>query len=406
MMEFYVSGQSLKLFTPAVAADTLSYLTAKVNFADEDWAGASKWLHFRCGELVYDLQLDEQDSITADKCLNLSCGLWEIYLTGTRGESRLTTLPVMLRVYASGLIDAPLHEVPMSVAEQLDYNSRQALLLAQAVKDMADRGEFDGADGTGMSPLGHFSTLGELAALIPKPAPGDVYSVGTELPYELYVWDGVNLLWRNHGQLQGVPGEQGLPGATFIPTVDANGNISWTNDGGLSNPVIRNITGPAGKDGAVGPAGPGAFEKAQEAGYTGTEATFYAALTYMPYHNQRHLPEGADPITVQTGNIKDAAVTRAKLAASAKTLSFTNKTVASSAWESSSTYAGYGYRASVACSGVTANHFPMVAFSPADAGSGNFAPVVQSYSGGVYIYARSKPAATVTIPSIVCLPLA
>ena len=107
MMEFYVSGQSLKLYSPAVAADSINYLTAKVNFTDGDWAGASKWLHFRSGELVYDIELDENDSVTADKHLNLSIGLWEIYLTGTLGDMRLTSLPVMLRVYASGLIDAP-----------------------------------------------------------------------------------------------------------------------------------------------------------------------------------------------------------------------------------------------------------------------------------------------------------
>ena len=34
---------------------------------------------------------------------------------------------------------------------------------------------------------------------------------------------------------------QGLVGPTFFPTVDANGNISWTNNGGLPNPVTQNI---------------------------------------------------------------------------------------------------------------------------------------------------------------------
>ena len=50
MMEFYVSGQSLKFFTPVIAADSLNYLTARVNFTDEHWDGCSKWLHFRRGE--------------------------------------------------------------------------------------------------------------------------------------------------------------------------------------------------------------------------------------------------------------------------------------------------------------------------------------------------------------------
>lgn len=406
MMEFYVSGQNLKLYSPAVAADSLNYLTAKVNFTDGDWAGASKWLHFRSGELIYDIELDENDSVTADKHLNLSIGLWEIYLTGTLGDMRLTSLPVMLRVYASGLIDAPLHELPMSVAEQVDFNARQALLLAQSVKDSADEGKFDGRDGTSISPIGHFAAAEELAAIITDPKPGDVYSVGAEPPYSIFVWDGVNLTWRDHGLIQGVPGEKGEKGATFIPSLDSNGNLSWLNDGGLDNPVPRNIRGPAGKAGAAGPAGPGAYEKAKEAGYTGTEDSFYAALTMVPYHNARHLPDGADPIVLQNGNLADGSVTRAKLAASAKTLSFANKTVAIGAWAEDSSYADYPYRAAVSLGAVTEQHFPVVVFSPADALYGNFAPVAESYSGGVYIYAVSKPEAELTISNIVCLPLA
>lgn len=314
MMEFYVSGQSLKFFTPAVAADSLNYLTAKVNFTDSHWDGASKWLHFRRGDKVYDLELDEKDEISADQQLNLTVGQWEIYLTGTKGESRLTTVPVILTVQQSGLVDAPLHELPMSVAERVDFNAIQALLLAQAVKDMADEGKFDGKPGTSFAPLGYYTSLSELEANVVNPSPGDVYGVGSAAPYDMYSWDGVNLVWVNNGPIQGAAGDKGEDGAVFIPTVDANGNISWTNNGGLENPVTRNIRGPAGPTGNKGEDGAGAYEKAQEAGYTGTEATFYQALTAMPYHNARHLPDGADPITVQTGNIKDAAVTRAKLA--------------------------------------------------------------------------------------------
>lgn len=44
-------------------------------------------------------------------------------------------------------------------------------------------------------------------------------------------------------------------GATFIPSVDASGNISWTNDKGLPNPTTRNIMGPQGPAGATGAKG-------------------------------------------------------------------------------------------------------------------------------------------------------
>lgn len=410
MIEFYVSGQSLKFFTPVIAADSLNYLTAKVNFSDSDWDGYSKWLHFRKGEELgaetFDLQLGDNDEITAGQQLNLTIGEWEIYLTGVKGESRLTTLPVILTVKESGLIDAPLHGLPMSVAEQLDFNAKQALLLAQAVKEMADAGAFDGEPGTSFAPLAYFESVLALEESITEPSPGDVYGVGSSAPYDIYVWDGVNQLWVNNGQLQGAAGEAGKPGATFIPSVDANGNLSWSNDGGLENPPLRNISGPKGDTGPKGEDGKGPYEVASANGYTGTEATFNQALTAFPYHNARHLPEGADPIKVQTGNIADGAVTKAKLASDAKNLSFANKTVAASSWSSDSTYADYAYRAAVACSGVSENHFPIVVFSPADVLGGSFAPVAESYSGGVYIYAASKPASAVTIPSIVCLPLA
>ena len=44
----------------------------------------------------------------------------------------------------------------------------------------------------------------------------------------------------------------GIPqGTTFIPTVDANGNISWDNDGGKANPKTQNIKGRTGDTGAT-----------------------------------------------------------------------------------------------------------------------------------------------------------
>ena len=86
-------------------------------------------------------------------------------------------------------------------------------------------------------------------------------------------------------------------------------------------------------------------------------------------------------------------------------LVFVDKTVAVSAWAANSTYSaqGYGFRASVACTGVTASHRPDVAFGAADSVGGNFAPFCDSYAGGVYIYCKTKPTATITIPNIVCV---
>lgn len=85
-------------------------------------------------------------------------------------------------------------------------------------------------------------------------------------------------------------------------------------------------------------------------------------------------------------------------------LAFGPQTVASSAWASDSTYSaqGYGFRASVPLSGVTADHIPDVTFAMADAVSGNLAPLADTYMGGIYIYAKEQPSATVNIASVVC----
>lgn len=45
---------------------------------------------------------------------------------------------------------------------------------------------------------------------------------------------------------QGPSGAPGSNGATFTPAVDAEGNLSWTNDKGLDNPQTVNIKGPKG----------------------------------------------------------------------------------------------------------------------------------------------------------------
>ena len=46
--------------------------------------------------------------------------------------------------------------------------------------------------------------------------------------------------------------EFGIPkGTTFKPSIDENGNISWSNDGGKTNPTPQNIKGPTGAPGVT-----------------------------------------------------------------------------------------------------------------------------------------------------------
>lgn len=103
-------------------------------------------------------------------------------------------------------------------------------------------------------------------------------------------------------------------------------------------------------------------------------------------------------------DLTNKAYVDSKVAAIGLPLAFGPQTVATSAWAANTTYSaqGYGFRASVPLSGVTADHIPDVTFAMADAVSGNLAPLADTYAGGVYIYAKEQPSATVNIASVVC----
>ena len=132
-----------------------------------------------------------------------------------------------------------------------------------------------GDTGNGFKIMGYYASLSELQGAVPAPALGDAYGVGASEPYDIYIWGGSS--WVDNGPIQGPAGEKGdkgdtgetgpkgdtgaqgpagADGATFTPSVDSSGNLSWTNDGGLENPQTVNIRGPQGAKGDTGAQGP------------------------------------------------------------------------------------------------------------------------------------------------------
>lgn len=132
-----------------------------------------------------------------------------------------------------------------------------------------------GDTGTGLDILGTYESLESLQAAVQSPGQGDMYNVGTIAPFTIYMWDTTDGsgAWVSQGQLQGAKGDkgdtgdqgpqgdpgpegpEGPPGATgatgpvFTPSVSSDGVLSWTNNGGLSNPDPVNIKGPQGDPG-------------------------------------------------------------------------------------------------------------------------------------------------------------
>ncbi len=98
--------------------------------------------------------------------------------------------------------------------------------------------------------------------------------------------------------------------------------------------------------------------------------------------------------------IATGAVTYTKLSADAVRLRFENVGVETSQFVSDSTYQAYPFKAQIELTNVTSSMRPDVCFSMTDAISGIFAPVADSYNGGIYIYASQAPKAKITIPVI------
>ena len=87
----------------------------------------------------------------------------------------------------------------------------------------------------------------------------------------------------------GKDGADGANGTTFTPSVSSSGVLSWTNDGGLSNPAAVNIKGKDGKDGTNGAPG----EKG-EPGTPGKDAPTIKSITGYYYRSTSQSTVPAD----------------------------------------------------------------------------------------------------------------
>lgn len=69
-----------------------------------------------------------------------------------------------------------------------------------------------------------------------------------------------------------------------------------------------------------------------------------------------------------------------------------------SVWTTDTTYEEFPFRCGIAIQGVTSDDYAEVVFSLAQSVSGEYAPICETYSGGIYIYSENNT--TITIPTI------
>ena len=147
---FAVSGHFLDLLTPTRGVEDNLYInTAEFDFRSPEWEGAEKWAHFSSPDyengMVFDFNLID-DKIAGERGLNLTAGMWEVYVHGEVIENeevfrRLVTTTQTIYIETSNVVNGePLGSLPISVAEQIDAKATAALnaRITAATADIDD----------------------------------------------------------------------------------------------------------------------------------------------------------------------------------------------------------------------------------------------------------------------------
>ena len=109
-----------------------------------------------------------------------------------------------------------------------------------------------------------------------------------------------------------------------------------------------------------------------------------------------------EEITPEAIGALPETTTPADIGAEERKLLFSNVQIASTSFAEDVTFEDFPYLAVIPLSGVTTDMVPEVIFDITEATSGIFAPVTETYEGGIYLYAAEIPEADITIPTIIC----
>ncbi len=153
MLTATVRGQQLQLRTPLIVADSINYITARLAF-DKDWDGRNITAFFVQKNTVISA-LVQNNEITAEQGINLTAGIWELKLTGVKGNSRITAGPARMTVLPFGTIDGDLPDISLTQYEQLlgmignleDLTTEAKENLVAAINEAATTGSGGGNGG-------------------------------------------------------------------------------------------------------------------------------------------------------------------------------------------------------------------------------------------------------------------
>ena len=217
-----------------------------------DWNGLAKTVVFCAGDTQKSVLLDADNHCTIPwECLLENDRVLGVGVYGTQGDNLiLPTIWESLGTIQTGVTLGDISQPPTpSVYDQIlenigdisELETQNKGSLVDAINEIYETGGSGG--GTPGKDGGYYipnvSDAGDLSWTASESGMPPVESVNIKGK------DGKD-------GADGVDGTDGKNGITFTPSVDAEGNLSWTNDGGLENPATVNIKGAPGTDGTNG----------------------------------------------------------------------------------------------------------------------------------------------------------
>lgn len=94
------------------------------------------------------------------------------------------------------------HEIESRLVGGVVFNADMSGKVSEEEKAIARNNIGATAFGQGIKIVSHYDTLAQLEAAVPKPKPGDAYSVGANLPYNLYIFDLLDGSWKDYGPIR------------------------------------------------------------------------------------------------------------------------------------------------------------------------------------------------------------
>lgn len=220
-----------------------------------DWNGLAKTVVFCAGDTQKSVLLDADNHCTIPwECLLENDRVLGVGVYGTQGDDLiLPTVWESLGTIQTGVTLGDTSQPPTpSVYDQIlgnigdisELETQNKSSLVDAINEIYETGGSGG--GTPGEDGGYYipnvTDTGELSWTASKADMPPVPSANIKGKDGKDGKDGAD----------GAPGTNGKDGATFTPSVDAEGNLSWTNNGELENPDTVNIKGAPGADGENG----------------------------------------------------------------------------------------------------------------------------------------------------------